>query len=160
MTARTAPVRTTPSNAYEETLTDFVSAVLVARGSAATNLRFNDPVEIAVDITAENADDPALQVLITARALPRHSDAADPDIRGQSAPTARNAAMLCLTSDALVLLYRALGQAIAMAAKSGMVRLPADESGLPCTLPDPWRELRAVSAGAAATAAHPMVGSN
>ena len=37
-----------------------------------------------------------------------------------------------------------------MGARSGMVRLPEDDSGLAGELPDPWCELRAVSLAAAA----------
>ena len=144
------PVHATPGMAFQETVSDCVSAILVARGVASTNLRLDDPLELEVEITAEDPDDPALQILITAESLSTDPDMPDPDIQGMSRPSAQNAAMLSLTSESLLLLYRALGQAIGMAVRSGMVRLPTDDSGLACELPDPWRELRAVSRGAAA----------
>jgi hypothetical protein len=149
------PVHATPGMAFQETVSDCVSAILVARGVATTNLRLDDPLELEVEITAEDPDDPALQILITAESLSTDPDMPDPDIQGMSRPSAQNAAMLSLTSESLLLLYRALGQAIGMAVRSGMVRLPTDDSGLACELPDPWRELRAVSPGAAT--AHALV---
>ena len=144
--APVTPLRATPGIAFHEPVSDCVSAILVARGVATTNLRLDDPLELEVEITAEDPHDPELQVLITARSLFTDSD---PDIQGLSRPSDQNAAMLSLTSESLLLLYRALGQAIGMATRSGMVRLPTDDSGLACELPGPWRELRAVSAGAA-----------
>jgi hypothetical protein len=143
--APVTPLRATPGIAFHEPVSDCVSAILVARGVATTNLRLDDPLELEVEITAEDPDDPALQILITAESLSTDPDMPDPDIQGMSRPSAQNAAMLSLTSESLLLLYRALGQAIGMAVRSGMVRLPTDDSGLACELPDPWRELRGVS---------------
>ena len=135
--APVTPLRATPGMAFQETLTGCVSAILVARGLASTNLRLDDPLELEVEITAEDPDDPddpALQILITARSLFTDSD---PDIQGLSRPSDQNAAMLSLASEALLLLYRALARPSAWgrgAAWCGFRRMTA---GSPASCPIP-----------------------
>jgi len=147
------PLRSTPGATYEETLTDYVSAELVIRACASENASANDRLSVEVEITAEDQGEHELEVLLTARGL---HGAPDPDIQGDSRPGAENQQLLALDGDALLLLYRALGSAIAMAVESGMVRLPQSDRPFPSVLPDAWRALRngspAVSAATVALA--------
>ena len=132
--APVTPLRATPGIAFHEPVSDCVSAILVARGVATTNLRLDDPLELEVEITAEDPHDPELQVLITARSLFTDSD---PDIQGLSRPSDQNAAMLSLASEALLLLYRALARPSAWgrgAAWCGFRRMTA---GSPASCPIP-----------------------
>jgi len=145
-----SPVRDTPGEAYEETVTDWVSGELLVRAVATQNAGMNDRLSLEVEITAADQRDPRLEVLITARGI---YGAPDPDIQGDSRAGQDNQVLFAPDAEELVLLYRALGQAIGMAVRCGLMRLPEREDQFPTTLPDPWRALRAGSPAAPAAMA-------